>query len=521
MASTTRSTLTDGGRPRRFPPVSIGTRLFVALVIPISVLIVAFALFEDGANRARSRDEVAREGRSLARTVQLATRLAMREGRIADAVQLTETISNHENVLGVRLYDAQGRLLHAPASVAGMPALAPETVRRRLHEGTLVPERLRLGERPVLAWFAPLADASGTPIGASEVLQLESFVEEDAAASSRALAVFAAALVISIALTLLAGTRIHVTDPIDALVAGVRNVQLGAGSARLPIQRADELGRLAAEFNVMCDRLEGAQATLEQARAERQRIEERLREAERLAGIGRFAAGLAHEIGTPLNVIRGRAESLARRAGPDSPLAASLGVIVQQSDRVSRIVRNVLDFARAWDLRLAPVGLAELLRRTGELVRDRCEAQGIALEIAVAPDLPDVAADADRLQQVFLNLAVNAVDAMPRGGRLVLGAATREARPPEGAAGPVPCAEVVIADDGDGIAPEHLARVFDPFFTTKEVGRGTGLGLSIAYGIVREHGGWLELDSAPGHGTRARVLLPLAGDTHAPVEAAS
>ena len=144
-----------------------------------------------------------------------------------------------------------------------------------------------------------------------------------------------------------------------------------------------------------------------------------------------------------------------------------------------------------------------------ELVEDRFEAQGIALEVDIPRGLAPIAADADQLQQVFLNLALNAADAMPSGGRLRicagLGDRTHQAIGAEARR----CVAVAFEDTGHGIAPEHLERVFEPFFTTKEVGNGTGLGLAISYGIVREHGGWIDLRSESGHGTCATVCLPL------------
>ncbi len=502
-------------------PVRIGTRLFLALALPITLLIVAFALFEDGANRTRSREEVLREGRGLARTVQLAAIHALRDGRFEDVRGLIDEISNHENVIGVRLYDNAGRLVHAPANVRDVAPLPQAEVLRRLRAGQLVQERERLHGQPVLAWFAPLTGPRGEPLGASEVLQLESFVDEDADASSRAIAVFAGVLVALMALTVFVVTRVNVADPIAEMVAGVRGVRLGAGSARLPVHRDDELGRLAREFNLMCDRLESAHATLAHEQHERQRVEQRLRESERLADIGRFAAGLAHEIGTPLNVISGRAETLLRRAGEDSPMRGGLVTIVEQTERVSRTVRSVLDFARAWDLHLRPVDVAALLHRVGDLVRERAEAKGVAIEIARVPGLPPVAADPERLEQVLVNLAFNAIDAAPAGGRLGFAAEVADAAPPDAGRPRGPAIVLSVTDDGAGIAPEHLERVFDPFFTTKDVGRGTGLGLSIADSIAKEHGGWIELASTPGEGTIARVVLPLGDAAALPAERAS
>jgi signal transduction histidine kinase len=144
-----------------------------------------------------------------------------------------------------------------------------------------------------------------------------------------------------------------------------------------------------------------------------------------------------------------------------------------------------------------------------ELVEDRFEQRGVRLAVVRDPELPRVPADPDRLHEVFLNLAVNAADAMPNGGRVEITLDRGVGRHPERGGPEIGFARVTFADTGIGIHPDHLGRVFDPFFTTKEVGEGTGLGLSISYGIVREHGGWIEVASELGKGARVSVCLPL------------
>jgi signal transduction histidine kinase len=273
------------------------------------------------------------------------------------------------------------------------------------------------------------------------------------------------------------------------------------------VQGDDEVRSLASEFNHMCGRLEAAQESLLAEAEKRRQAEARLRKAERLASVGRLAAGLAHEIGTPLNVISGRAESLQRTATPDSSTERHLRAITSQIERIVRIVRDMLNFARSEQPRRAPIQMAHVIQRILELLEPRFEQGGIAVSTAFAEDLPDLAADADQLHQVFLNLVLNAADAMPDGGRLEIRAEEQLARHHPG--DPVRrTVGVTVADTGTGIAPEHRDRIFDPFFTTKDVGRGTGLGLSVSYGIVEEHGGWFEVDSTPG-GTRITVVLPL------------
>jgi len=489
--------------------MKIGTRLVVALAVPIAILIAVFSVLEDSANRARSRAEVDREGRTITRTVQLALSDALNDRHLADVHMLIDRLGNRENILGVRLFDASGRMSYQSASLAhGAPTSAAE-LRDVLRRRDVIQSRLTAGRDRLIAWLAPLMSPSGSLLGAVQVLQLESFVEEDAVASSRAIAAFAAILIVAVALIVFVVTRMNVTRPIEELVRSVRGVGSGDFRARVPVRRRDEFGGLAAEFNVMCERLEVAHDSLLEEQEERRRIEANLREAERLAGIGRFAAGLAHEIGTPLSVISGRAESLLRKGTAGGDGERHVRIIAAQIDRIERIVRRMLDFARARELRLAPTDLPAVLARVVELVDEHLAERAIRLETEIPVGVPALAADADQLPEVFLNLAVNAADAMPAGGVLRVRVRRDSRIHPERGGDVRPFLAVEFEDTGCGIARENLDRVFDPFFTTKEVGAGTGLGLSVSYGIVQEHGGWIEVGSELNRGTRVTVFLPL------------
>src|SRR5580765_2900611 len=214
------------GRWPAFPEDSLklGTRLFVALAIPAALLIAVFAILEDGANRSRSREEVAREGLVIARAVQIATTNALRDRQLGDVRGLIDDISGHERILAIRLFDATGALLYAPRDTIRAPLPAPADVRAAIRSDRISHDRIRIAGHSVLGWLAPLDDPSGRALGAVQVLQRESFVEEDAAASSRAIALFAALLILAVALTVFAVTHLNVARPIDELVRSVRGI---------------------------------------------------------------------------------------------------------------------------------------------------------------------------------------------------------------------------------------------------------------------------------------------------------
>ncbi len=228
------------------------------------------------------------------------------------------------------------------------------------------------------------------------------------------------------------------------------------------------------------------------------RIEERLLQSEKLATAGQLAAGIAHEIGTPLNIARGRAELALSRLGPDHAQAPAQRVIIDEMDRVTRLIGQLLDYVRPSPAEARAVDVAAALDRVATLLGPQASERGVTLKAAAPAALRAVRADPDHVQQILVNLVMNALDACARGGRVELRARTG------------PGGEVVIevADDGPGIPPEIRAHVFDPFFTTKKRGQGTGLGLWIVAQLVRSHGGEIELGEATGTGTVVRITWP-------------
>jgi two-component system NtrC family sensor kinase len=226
-------------------------------------------------------------------------------------------------------------------------------------------------------------------------------------------------------------------------------------------------------------------------------LEEQLQHTEKMASIGLLAAGVAHEVNTPLAGISSYTQILRQQTDDEDPRAALLDKIEKQSFRAARIIQNLLNFARSGRGEAEEIDLDKLLGDVLSLVEHQLSSSNIKVRRELCGDLPYVRADENRLQQVFFNLVLNARDAMPRGGWLSV-----RTRVEEGTV----IAE--IADTGEGIQREHIKRIYDPFFTTKGIGRGTGLGLSISYGILQEHGGAISVDSAPGQGTTFRVMLP-------------
>jgi len=230
---------------------------------------------------------------------------------------------------------------------------------------------------------------------------------------------------------------------------------------------------------------------------DRAELERRLVQADKLSSIGLLAAGVAHEVNTPLAVISTYAQMLAKQVAEDEQKSRILDKIARQTFRASEIVNSLLNFSRTSTAELAEVQLNGVIKETLSLLDHQLKKSSIEVRVNLDPLLDPVKGNAGKLQQVFLNLIMNARDAMePRG---VLEVVTR--RGEHGV-------EVDIIDSGHGIAPEHLSRIYDPFFTTKSAKKGTGLGLSVTYGIIQEHGGVIEALSKPGEGTCFHLEFP-------------
>jgi len=238
---------------------------------------------------------------------------------------------------------------------------------------------------------------------------------------------------------------------------------------------------------------------LEEANQELRETQQQLVESAKLASIGQLAAGVAHEINNPLSIILGFAETIPKLVELDPVVRKPLDTIQREALRCRRIVKNLLDFASQSKLSLAPVNLNVLLDHTIPLLEYQVSVQDIKIRKEYSPELPSVMADVDRLQQVFVNLILNAAQAMPDGGELVLRTSAQDGS-----------VVVEFGDTGIGIPEENLDRIFEPFFSTKEVGEGTGLGLSVSYGIIEQHDGTIQVTSEVGVGSTFTITLPVS-----------
>ena len=292
-------------------------------------------------------------------------------------------------------------------------------------------------------------------------------------------------------------------------MAKARRIGAGDLSQPLELKQRDEVGELATEINQMCERLAAAQARVEEETNERIAASEQLRHADRLTTVGKLASGVAHELGTPLNVVSGRAKMITRGQVAGAELVESAQAIVDQADRMTNIIKQLLGFARRRQPQRKKESLRGVAERTLALLHPMAQKSAVVFKTNHGEPEPFAEVDVALIEQALTNLVVNAIQAMPKGGLLTVHSCEEFISPPAGVpatAGGYACLHV--EDTGGGMTSEELRHAFEPFFTTKEVGSGTGLGLSVAHGIVRDHGGWIAATSAVDKGSRFSMYVP-------------
>lgn len=483
----------------------VSTKLALSLISIGLALFVGYGLYELSVERLDLSRAISLQTRLLGKSLQIAVENAIRDKQLADIEELLKALEQIEPELKIRVYDRQGNAF--PDAIGYAYA---SDFQERLR-AALKDERDDLffypDEEPeYITLLLPLQNPRGENLGILVFVRALQEMHRDLHVTQRNLAISALAfIVIAAPLSAVIGL-IYIGQPLKRLADGMRRIKDGNFAPLAMNRRQDEVGVLLQAFNAMATELDNARQKLREEAQSRRVVQAALLEADKLITIGQLSAGLAHEIGSPLQIVNGRARDLAKRADNPAEVRRVAEIIVAQTERITRIVQRLLEFVRRRPPETAPCDVAAAVAEVLELLRYDANRRGIGLDFIRPDRLPAALANKDWIQQIALNLLGNALAATESGGTITVELCAAEM---PRAGNTIAALRFCVTDTGKGIAAAHLPQLFEPFFTTRGDQGGTGLGLAVVKTIVTELGGTIAAESELGKGSRFTVHLPL------------
>jgi len=492
-------------------PFRIGTRLILGAGLTTAVVITVMAMVVQRTHTEQFVFERTRSADQLSGVIQQSTRVDMLENqreRLHDQIRALGSMQQ-EGIRKVRLFNKEGRIMFSsdPGEIGTTVDTRAEACYACHAEGQPL-EKLDIQQRarqfkaadgtPMLGIIAPIPNEASCSTAACHAHQPQQRIlgvldvnlslaeaEAELARSRRILVTLSLAAIVAMSISLAWLTRKLVSRPVKQLVEGTQRLAAGDLGTTIPATGDHELGRLGRAFNAMSRQLVDTQL--------------QLAHADKLASVGRLAAGVAHEINNPLTGVLSYASLLQKRLQADLGAQEDLEVVVRETKRCREIVRQLLDFARPTPPKRQRVSINTIIRHAQAVLQNQMALRAVTLKLELQEDLPELDLDPGQIEQVLVNLLLNALDAHgEKGGEIVVTSQVLEE-----------AVEVTLTDQGHGIPAEDIPRLFEPFFTTKGT-KGTGLGLAVTWGIVQGHGGTITVESEPGHGATFRIALPLA-----------
>lgn len=467
----------------------------VGVVLPLLLALGAVSYLTLQAIEERAQHQMEEDVQLVARAIRLPLGRALERDRPGSVDEALESAFRINRVYGAYVYDVEGAL------VASVGEFNLATDKQRLadlaEQGDRRGEYEQIGGRSVYSYFVPLTGAGGRVNGLLQVTRRASDIRQYLTRLRWQAIGFLLTTMVLITGLVLYGHHWAIGTHLNHLSETMARVRGGDLSSRAKPRGPKEIASLGAALNTMLESIVEARAEVLERRQAQIDLEKRLQHAQKLAAIGQLSAGVAHELGTPLSVIDGKAQRALRKDDLPAPLEQALHSIRGEVRRMERIVRQLLDFGRRNVLEARAVRLDRLAQMAAAGVRDACEQSGVTLELEGPRPAPVVEVDPTLIERALVNLLRNAIDATPGGHVQLAWTATDDG------------VGLVVEDDGPGVDPAVRDRLFEPFFTTKGVGEGTGLGLAVVHGIVEEHGGRVEVDTSPRGGARFRIVLPL------------
>jgi two-component system NtrC family sensor kinase len=541
-------TIPPPGAIRRFPWTR---RLAFKLILSLTLIVAVVAGISQVINIRTQEQELVKEvilaADQLSRSITSATWEAMSLDKRGAAYKIMKTIALKQGIDRIRIFNKDGGLMFstAPAEESRLDKSAEVCTPCHLYERPLVkPEvksrarvfrgvdgRLKLGMITPIYNEPSCSEAAchAHPVGVSVLGVLDLDMDLDRVDVEMAAIRWRTLLMVALEITLIGifiafFTRHFVVKPIDTLIAGTQAVSAMKLDQPIEIRSSEELRELASSFNLMRERLQSAvakntelmqhlESKVDERTSQLHNAYEKLKQSDRLASLGQLSASVAHEINNPISGVLNLSMLMRRILTEDGippdrlpEFREYLQRVIEETTRVGRIVSDLLSFSRRSKTLRSLADLNEIVKRTVGLATHKLELANISTRLELAEPLPSVFCDASQIQQVVLNLLLNAAEATRGDGQVTI----RTRLVYQGN-------QVIleVQDNGTGIPAEIQKQIFDPFFTTKEEGKGVGLGLAVVYGIVEAHGGEIDIDSRLGQGTTFQVILPLA----TPVEA--
>lgn len=477
--------------------LSLRLALILLTVVPVLAVLGVSGYLGFQAAERWGEQRLQKEMELVARTLRQPMSRALARGDPGMMRASLQSVFEFNRIYSAHVYDADGdRIATAGKAAALEPRGEGDLAALGLERG----EFGSVGDRDVYSYFVPLASRGGDAIGMLQVTRRASDFGEQASRLRWLMVAFIGGTAFLLVTLVLAGHHFVIGRPLNALSRSMAAVGSGERHHRTEPRGPGELADLSRRFNRMLDNMDRAEDQIARQRRDRQDLEQRLQHAEKMASVGRLAAGVAHEIGTPLAVIDGRAQRLQRNSETDPATRRAVDGMREQVRRIGHIVRQLLAFGHGYEGRRRPVRLDRCTRQAIDMARSQAEAAGVSLDCAGPEPAPEASLDRGRIEEALDHLLRNAIHAAGRGGRVRLGWFGGDGR-----------VGFQVEDSGPGIPSDERERVLEPFYTTKPVGEGSGLGLAVVHGIVEEHGGRIELGDSDLGGAGVRIILPVDG----------
>jgi two-component system NtrC family sensor kinase len=492
----------------------ISYKLIAAVGSVTLVIIGIFAYVILSAHQEQLISELRRNADQLSETVKSSTRYDMLTNQRERVLRIITTIGKQDGIQKVRIFNKDGVIqvstdafdLGKKLDMTTEACYACHAANQPL-ERLEIPDRTRIFQPPggdrILSiinpiynepscWQSGCHEPTKKVLGVLDISMSLGEVDREMHAGQRRLLLLGVVAVAAVSLMIYLLVNRIVLKPVHEIVAATRKVAAGDLHYKIALAKKDEIGMLANSFNEMTQKLSEAQRQIYQS--------------QKLAAVGQLAAGVAHEINNPLTGVLSYSSYLLKRAEDKPEFKEDLEVIVRETVRCRGIVKGLLDFSRQSPPEKHDSDINEIVERAIRIVQAQIDERRVELKRTLRADLPKVHVDANQVQQVLVNLLLNANDSMGAGGQLTL--TTGLVQDGGAAAAQAKSIEIRVSDTGCGIPSANLQKIFDPFFSTKGP-KGTGLGLAVAWGIIEKHNGRIEVESEVGKGTTFRVLLPL------------